>query len=226
MLKHLARHLLGEESYCNLRSSYRHISSGLRSQRLSAIYLDISGRCNLNCVMCSFQEWFHPKGLMSIDILKRLDNVVPTVDKICLQVTGEPLLNRHVVDFVAGIKRLNEKAWVGFTTNGVLLTRSLAAELLEAGINDIRISLDGATKGTYEAIRKGSEFETVLENIRGLVAQRKSCKNQLSTIGLAVVAQAANVQELSAILDLADELQVDGVYFNGLDVFYEDSNPI
>ena len=70
--KRLARQAVGEVNYCKLRKQYHRAVKHFRANKLSYLGLDISGRCNLSCEMCSFQDWFKSKGLMSLETLKTL----------------------------------------------------------------------------------------------------------------------------------------------------------
>jgi len=58
---------------------------------------------------------------------------------------------------------------VGFNTHGTLLTRERSTRLIDAGVDWIHVSLDGATADTYATIRRGGRLETVLANIRDLM---------------------------------------------------------
>jgi len=54
---------------------------------------------------------------------------------------------------------------VPYAINGILLTGEMAYKLAQAGLDRLIISVDGATKLTYETIREGSDFETLYKNI-------------------------------------------------------------
>ena len=61
---------------------------------------------------------------------------------------------------------------VQFNTNGLLLDATKANELLDAGLDRIIFSFDGATKETYERIRAGSDYYGVINNIKRVVELR------------------------------------------------------
>jgi radical SAM protein with 4Fe4S-binding SPASM domain len=77
---------------------------------------------------------------------------------------GEPLINKGLPYMVkyAKDKGVHE---VSFNTNGLLLNRENIYQLANAGLDWIIISVDGATKSTYEQIRRGGDFEKLVKNI-------------------------------------------------------------
>ena len=61
---------------------------------------------------------------------------------------------------------------VQFNTNGMLLTGETAEALIKSGLDRLIVSLDGTTKETFEAIRGGAVFETVVNNLLNFVKIR------------------------------------------------------
>ncbi len=93
-------------------------------------------------------------------------------------------------------------------TNGLLVTSALAEHLLEAGVDFVSVSLDGASADVHDAIRgvRGAHART-LEGTRNLVAA--GLDTQFITS-----AMRTNVGELEAVLELAEELGVGSVKIN------------
>ena len=83
---------------------------------------------------------------------------------VCLNSDGEPLLDKKIAERIRKLKDIGMKH-VNISTNAQLLTKERAQELLEAGLDDIRISLDGFTKETFEKVRKGLNYDMVKENV-------------------------------------------------------------
>jgi MoaA/NifB/PqqE/SkfB family radical SAM enzyme len=131
---------------------------------------------------------------------------------------GEPLL-------WAGLDALLERAaqlglQVNVTTNGTFPggAASWAARLLPVA-SDVKISWNGATAATAEAIMPGLEFAAAVENVRTVVAARDALARaggRRAGITFQVTAQEENVGELAAIVGLAGELGVDRVKLNHL----------
>lgn len=135
------------------------------------IHLDIevNSDCNLKCVMC-FQSFNPPKkGRMSFKTYTKIidDGAKNGLKSIKLMYRGEPLLHPDIVKMVKYAKQKGIIE-VMFNTNGNLLTEKKAKELIMAGLDRIIFSIDGYSKEFYESIRKGGNFNLVLNNVRRL----------------------------------------------------------
>ena len=191
---------------------------------IETLYLDISGSCNLSCRMCSLKTWYKNRGQMSMDTVSRLAKLFESgsVNRVSLQCNCEPLLNNNITDIVRFIKQKNKNIYIFFVTNGTLLNPQVIASLLKSGINDIAISLDGATKETYEKVRLGADFDLVISNIKELVRQRALEPNELKQIGLITVGTKENIYELQDILAIGKQLGVNYLIVPGLEPYTEE----
>ena len=91
---------------------------------------------------------------------------------------GEPLLDRRLEDKIRYAKRRGLKK-VKILSNGSLLTESRCHSLIEAGLDEIKISIDGVTKEEFEQIRVPLKFDRVMQNIKYLAAARQDMQAQL-----------------------------------------------
>ena len=134
--------------------------------------------CNLRCSMCPVptarksMNGRKPRAMSMETYRLIIDQVSDKTRTVNLTQLGEPLLNPHIAEF---IKYGSDKGHcMGMTTNGTLLTRELGARLMDNGLAWITFSFDGATKETYESIRKGATFEKTLSNIHDFLDMKKS----------------------------------------------------
>ncbi|HEX7255813.1 MAG TPA: radical SAM protein [Gaiellaceae bacterium] len=190
------------------------------------IQLEVTGACNLACKMCLVR--YRPKlgkraGAMCLHAFKSIVDDLPELEKLTLQGLGEPLL---APDFDEMIEYACTRGIsVGFNTNGTFLTRDRAERLVRAGVDWLHISLDGATKETYEGIRDGSDFDTVRRNVADLVDVRRSHGGDRPAIQLVFVAMRRNLHELSALVRLAAELGVESIWVQNLSHSFSDTDP-
>lgn len=132
------------------------------------VKLDIENvsRCNFACTMCAVSKW--PKGKragdLSLECFKRLIDEQYGLVEIKLNGIGEPLMQGD--DYFEMIKYARSKRiWVRMTTNASLLhLRDNYKKLVDSGVNEIDISIDGADKPTFEGIRIQGDFDKVAEN--------------------------------------------------------------
>src|ERR1700730_14323176 len=134
------------------------------------VFIELAMACNLRCEMCPVPKNMELMGgraraVMNPAVFRRvLTQLSGRRYSLCLNQLGEPLLNKHVVDYVKWAKADGHQ--VGFYTNGTLLDQSLADRQLDAGLDYIVFSIDGATKETFESIRLGAKFEPTIKNIQ------------------------------------------------------------
>jgi MoaA/NifB/PqqE/SkfB family radical SAM enzyme len=133
---------------------------------------------------------------------------------------GEPLLWAGLPALLDRIAALGLA--VNLTTNGTFPGRGAAAwaEALVPVSRDVKISWNGATASTAEAIMPGLRFGAAVEAVRALVAvrDRRARPERRCTVSFQVTAQEGNLRELPGIVRLAAALGVDRVKLNQLQV--------
>jgi MoaA/NifB/PqqE/SkfB family radical SAM enzyme len=169
--------------------------------------------------MCVLKSSPIEHGMMPFETIIRMQDTIRKVKRISLSCACEPLLHPELIKIVSFIRRVNKDADIFFITNGTLLNPSIISQLISSGLSSVYISIDGATKETFERIRKGACFETVVDNIREFVKQGRGFPNSFREIGLQAVVSRTNYGELPGILSLAKALSVDSLIVNGLEPY-------
>lgn len=171
----------------------------------SVLDIEPTTTCNLKCKMCQVPLGVLGNFHLGLDEFKHIVAQFPRLHRIKLQGMGEPFLNRHFFEMVAHAK--GRGITVGTTTNGMLAGEAKCRAILESGLDEIYFSLDGATRETFEEIRAGAVFDTVVANIRRLVELRGS--SGLPIVGVWFVGMKSNIRELPDLVRLCKELGVD-----------------
>lgn len=142
--------------------------------RLSApltVYLGATQGCNLACGTCSSGSGPGPLGALDAAVIRRLLRELFDLGCMLVHVTGgEPLMHPALLPalddgFALGLN-------VMLTTNGTLLTESLADALAARPFRTINVSLDGADAGSHELVRGPGAFQRALAGLRLLAARR------------------------------------------------------
>jgi len=163
-------------------------------------------RCNFRCTMCAVSKW--TKGQRARDMtlaeFKALIDEQYGLVEIKLNGLGEAMMQGD--DWFAMIAYARSKnIWVRVTTNASLLhLRNNANKLLDSGVNEIDISIDGADAATFQGIRVQSDFERVKSNcsvLNELCARRGIVRTKAWTL-----VQRANRINLPAHVRLAERL--------------------
>ena len=183
--------------------------------------------CNLRCIMCeehsphsSLQirrkESGQSRRSMPFAMIERVvaEAVPRGLREIIPSTMGEPLLYEQFTDILDLCRRHRIK--LNLTTNGTFprLGATAWAKLIVPVTSDVKISWNGATKATHEAIMLGSQWEKVVDNVRELVAVRDAHAaegDDRCRVTFQLTFLESNVEELAAMVRLALDLGVDRV---------------
>lgn len=191
-------------------------SVGLRSPvtRLAKIYVEPTNRCNLECRTCIRNSWEEPLGQMDNRTFSRIiKGIAAFEDPVTLFFGGfgEPLSHPHIVDMVAAAHEAGAR--VELITNGTLLGERLARGLIDAGLDMLWVSLDGATPESYGDVRLGATLPTVVANLKRFVEQCRpygaympSSVSAQPQIGIVFVAMKRNIEDLPSVVLLGNRL--------------------
>jgi MoaA/NifB/PqqE/SkfB family radical SAM enzyme len=171
--------------------------------------------CNAHCTICAHPDMKRPKGKMANELVKSLIEQAASgkVNKLYLSGFGEPLVDTRLPEFVAHAR---DKAIpvISIVTNAMLLDHDMAANLIDAGLNEINISMDGFTAESYAKTRLGLKFESVIDNIKELHAKiksRPSSKKDIKVL-ISAVDLLTNRHERLIAVELLGKY-VDHIYF-------------
>jgi organic radical activating enzyme len=133
--------------------------------------LELNGGCNYKCPMCpqaNGREKNFLKKLPYDTFTKIIDDALQFgLDTVSLHGSGEPTLNQDMSKYVKYIKSKNIKC-ISFT-NGFLLTEKLSKELIETGLDVLRVSCIGYDEASYAHWMSNDAFYNVRENIKQFV---------------------------------------------------------
>jgi len=178
----------------------------------SALSIELSSRCNIQCLCCSVGQGKIPKGDMSVSNFKRIVNLLPkNIKQLSFSHRGDPTMNVNTPEMIQ--YAYSKKLVTDLYTNGLLLNNYIE-KFINCGLTTIRIDLDGSSKESYESYRVGSNFDRVKKNIRELVTARNSMKKRYpENIYIICVVSSLNEHEISEMQDMAEKLNVDGILF-------------
>jgi MoaA/NifB/PqqE/SkfB family radical SAM enzyme len=176
---------------------------------LNKIYVEPTNRCNLSCVTCIRHAWEEPLGDMAWPVFQTLiDDLAdfPGAKTIAFAGLGEPLLHERFPEMVqlASERGLRTE----MTSNAMLLTSSLAAQLTDAGLDQFTVSIDGVSDEAHGTIRTGASLEGILDNVRELYHRdSKTATGTKLRIGIEFVAMRRNIRELPKLRRIAERIK-------------------
>lgn len=227
--KALAQPLYGFKIFCRRLCSYlTYIAGKGKSAYPESVTLFLTFRCNLRCRMCG--QWgdrgiTRKKGssgseeeLTIEEYRKLLSDLYPFRPNITL-FGGEPLLYKECLELVRMIKE--KKLHVCLITNGTLL-RSYAYKLVQYGLDELNISLDGPEKIHDEIRGAAGMFRKIKEGLDEISQEKKRQGKRRPLINLEFTITSYNLDYMRPMLKVAEELGADSLNFHHLIFIEED----
>lgn len=146
----------------------------------SMLIIETTNRCNLSCTHCPHTEVMkypnYSVGDMGISLYKKIIDEASQYKNITIRpfADGEPLLHPHIIEMIKYTSDRNLHIWLN--TNGILLTEEMGLALLEAGCDELEVSIDAATESTYKNIRCNDNYNKVVENVIKYAEMKKKYK--------------------------------------------------
>lgn len=183
------------------------------------LYIEVTNRCNSLCQTCvhTFRAP-EPRRDVTLDEFCMLVDQVSLLRRVVLHGVGEPLLNHDLPAMIAHLKRRSEPPQVLFNSNAILLTPEWQVALLEAGLDEYRISTDAAHRELYARIRGVDAFDRMAANVADF-AQRIEKRGRGPRLSLWFTGVQENLHDLPDLVRLAHHLGVSEVYVQRM-VYY------
>lgn len=166
--------------------------------------------CNLKCEFCSSPPKLLKRKLQAYeldDFKKTINDVKGATHYLWLFLAGEPFLNPNFCDMVAYATKNNLHTTT--SSNALLINKEKAREIVKAGLDNLIISFDGASKETYEKMRVGGNYDQLLKNIKYILEEKKKQGKLKPKIQLQFLVSKINQHEKGKFIKIANDLNVD-----------------
>lgn len=186
-----------------------------------SLHIFASYYCNFKCNYClqslSAEELakkgFKRQYMAFEDYLKVIDDAAEwehTLKALIFAGHGEPLMHKHIADMVAYAKKKGVASRVEIVTNGSLLTPVLSDALINAGLDRLRISIQGTDSAAYEkTMGRKFDFDEFVKRIKYFYEHKSNTEVYCKIIDVAL-SSAADAQKFHDIFDsIADETAIE-----------------
>lgn len=141
-----------------------------RKEIPDVIRIESAGICNFKCVHCpnGYNKTLVNRGLLNFETFNILlhqlkkEKFIPRV--VVLYHGGEPLLNKNLPEMITVLKSYGVKKTV-ITTNASLLTDEMSMALVDAGLDEMKVSVDGDTPEENDKIRINCNYDLLEKNL-------------------------------------------------------------
>ncbi|HKF72766.1 MAG TPA: radical SAM/SPASM domain-containing protein, partial [Stellaceae bacterium] len=156
---------------------------------------------------------------MSWELFTSIVDQFPRIARVVLHGVGEPMMVRELPRMVRYLK--DRGTYVLFNTNGTLLTRRKGQELVDSGLDELRVSLDAAEARSFALVRGRDMFDRIVRNVRAFTAAQAASKRETPRVSLWLTGLKETLAELPAFVRLAADIGVREVYLQRLVYFPE-----
>src|SRR5271170_1869705 len=187
------------------------------------LYLETTNRCNLLCTTCPRTfETLEPEADMSWELFTSIIDQFPKIARVVLHGVGEPMLVKELPRMIRYLK--DRGVYVLFNTNGTLLTKTNGQALIDAGLDELRVSLDAAEPTAFQMVRGKDMFDRIVSNVRRFRRMQSEQATELPQMSLWLTGMRETLDQLEAFVRIADSIDVREVYLQRLVFFTDNSN--
>jgi MoaA/NifB/PqqE/SkfB family radical SAM enzyme len=195
----------------------------VRMGRPFVLMVEPTNICNLRCPLCPSGNgtMTRHRGQMGYDGFRRLmAEQGPDLLLVMLWNQGEPFLHSRLTDMVRLAKAQNIIT-ITSTNAHFIRTRQDAEDVVDSGLDEIVVSLDGATPETYVKYRVGGDFDRAVAGIGLLIQAKQDLGARKPLVHLQFIIMRHNEAEIGAARRLARELGVDRLSLKTSQVYTE-----
>lgn len=184
------------------------------------LQVEVTSHCNIDCIQCArvYDPRYDRKtgnmGMLSMETFRKLEPVLPTISECYLWGNGEAMLHPNFVEMVDILKK--HDIVITFNTHGMFLKNGVERQLVNLGVEGITISIDGATKETYDRIRVGSDLDLIRNNVKEMTDYKRRTGKTNPILSSNYVVMGNNAHELGEMIRFAAEVGIENVHFEPL----------
>lgn len=180
-----------------LYEEFHQTTQQIKLKKPTGALIEITNGCNLNCVMCNTKMSKRPIGFikprMFEDILQQLISV--GIKSVGLHTVGETFMYSNLESLLEIAKHYNFKIWI--STNAQFPKRiEQTYRKFPTLANTYRLSIDGATKESYESIRSGGKFENVIDSLEVIHEINNKRRNYRISLSIDSILSNSNIYEI------------------------------
>lgn len=183
-------------------------------------HIEPTSLCNLSCPLCPAGNGglTRVRERIDLDTFKRIIDKLPdTIRMILLWNQGEPFIVKQLPQMIRYLKQRN--VYVVTSTNGHYFRKDgIVKQVVESGLDEIIVSLDGADQEVYEKYRVGGKLKWVFEGIQRLVKWKRELNSPTPLIHLQFILMRQNAHQRGDMIELGRKLGADRLSFKTLQV--------
>lgn len=178
------------------------------------LLIEPTNLCNLRCPVCPTggSKCKRAKGYINFELYKKIiDELKDYLLSVYLTNYGEPMLNPKIIDMIQYAHAQGIKT--NIATNGHFFNERAVRDIINSGLDDLSIALDGCDQKTLERYRVGANFDKIVEGINLVTKIKKEMNVKHPIVTLQFIVMKHNEHQIEQIRELARELGVNKLAF-------------
>jgi len=176
----------------------------------ATLRIEITNACNHRCIFCP--NSFHGRKRKNMDpiLVERIivEAAELKIKRVALFMNGEPFLVPDLAKYVK-LCKIQGIEYVFITTNAGVATEDRMIEVLEAGLDSIKFSINAGTRESYKKIHGADGYDKAMSLLR--FTRKHRDENHLACrilVGFVVTDFTQEEMELQAseIINVADDI--------------------
>ncbi len=187
--------------------------------------IDPCNACDLRCPLCPTgkQELERPTKMMSFECFQSvIDQIKDYAIEVILHNWGESFLNPRIFDMIRYAQSANIGTNISSHFNNI--TDEMIDQMIDSGLENLSVSIDGASQEVYETYRVTGDFEDAMDNLRRLKKRKDERNSRTPVVEWQFIVMKHNEHEIPIAEKMAEELGVErfrllsvGMPFNELE---------
>jgi len=188
------------------------------------VYIEATRYCNLRCFYCLISTQDEENGAMQqlglkvqhMDpawfpkVVDNLRQFPQGIKRIVFSGLGEPLMNPRLPEMIRQVADAGIADRIDIITNGLLITRKKANELIQSGLTNINISIQGVDAAQYvETCKKEIDYPRFLENLAYLYENRGNIKIYIKAIDATLKSKQDEEKFFTTFGKFADRIYIE-----------------
>lgn len=191
-----------------------------------AISIEPTTACNLGCPECpsGLKQFTRPTGNIKPDTNQKIiDQLSPQLQYINYYFQGEPFIHPKFLDLVKLAKQ--KGIYVLTSTNAHFISPSKAIKIVESGLDELIVSIDGTTQDVYQDYRVHGQLSKVIDALENLKQAKESLNSSFPIVSLQFLVTSKNEHQIEDLNALKERYKADKVLLKTIQVYdYENGH--
>jgi len=184
------------------------------------IIIETTNICNLRCPVCPTTiDMTRSRGFMDFRLFKNIIDEFSqfkTKPEIAMNFSGEPTLHKEIYEFVRYASKKGHKTYI--STNVTAMNENNSIKLIQSGLSDIHLCIDGFSNKSHDTYRIGSKFEIIKRNIEIFIKAKKELNSQSPNVCIQTLLTSLSENEKDDMIEWANNIGANSIDFKSFNL--------